>query len=113
MALDVALCYGCIDGQRDSFDENYYLQKYTLCRPKSNWSQINVEKVERLIASGEMKSPGQPAFFILRYFSHQPINSDIAKLGVASPCLPVFHVTIKPRLARVMPTYNRRNLSLT
>lgn len=59
--LDVALCYGWIDGQRDSFDENYYLQKYTPRRPKSNWSQINVEKVERLIASGEMKPAGLKA----------------------------------------------------
>lgn len=60
-ALDVALCYGWIDGQRDSFDENYYLQKYTPRRPKSIWSKINVEKVERLIASGEMKPAGLKA----------------------------------------------------
>ncbi|CAG1011516.1 hypothetical protein ANAEL_04199 [Anaerolineales bacterium] len=57
-ALDVALCYGWIDGQRNGFDENYYLQKYTPRRPKSTWSKINVEKVERLIASGEMKPAG-------------------------------------------------------
>jgi uncharacterized protein YdeI (YjbR/CyaY-like superfamily) len=60
-ALDVALCYGWIDGQRDSFDEKYYLQKYTPRRPKSIWSKINVEKVERLIASGEMKPAGLKA----------------------------------------------------
>ncbi len=60
-ALDVVLCYGWIDGQRASFDEKYYLQKYTPRRPKSNWSQINVEKVERLIASGEMKPAGLKA----------------------------------------------------
>jgi uncharacterized protein YdeI (YjbR/CyaY-like superfamily) len=57
-ALDVALCYGWIDGQRDSFDEKYYLQKYTPRRPKSLWSKINVEKVERLIKSGQMKPAG-------------------------------------------------------
>jgi len=60
-ALDVALCYGWIDGQRNSFDENYYLQKYTPRRPKSIWSKINVEKVNRLIASGEMKPAGLKA----------------------------------------------------
>ncbi len=54
-ALDVALCYGWIDGQRNSFDETYFLQKYTPRRPKSIWSKINVGHVERLIASGEMK----------------------------------------------------------
>jgi uncharacterized protein YdeI (YjbR/CyaY-like superfamily) len=60
-ALDVVLCYGWIDGQRASFDENYYLQKYTPRRPRSIWSKINVEKVERLIANGEMKPAGLKA----------------------------------------------------
>lgn len=60
-ALDVALCYGWIDGQKGSFDEQYFLQKFTPRRPKSIWSKINVEKVERLIASGEMKPSGLKA----------------------------------------------------
>ena len=47
--------------QRLSFDEKYYLQKYTPRRPKSIWSKINVEKVERLIASGQMKPAGLKA----------------------------------------------------
>ncbi len=57
-ALDVALCYGWIDGQKGSFDDQYFLQKFTPRRAKSIWSKINVEKVERLIASGEMKPSG-------------------------------------------------------
>jgi len=60
-ALDAVLCYGWIDGQRASFDENYYLQKYTPRRPRSIWSKINVEKVESLIASGEMRPAGLKA----------------------------------------------------
>ncbi|MCB0119157.1 MAG: YdeI/OmpD-associated family protein [Anaerolineales bacterium] len=60
-ALDVALCYGWIDGQKGSFDEQYFLQKFTPRRAKSIWSKINVEKVERLIASGEMKPSGLKA----------------------------------------------------
>ena len=60
-ALDVALCYGWIDGQKRSFDDKYFLQKFTPRRPKSIWSKINVEKVERLIASGEMKPAGLKA----------------------------------------------------
>jgi uncharacterized protein YdeI (YjbR/CyaY-like superfamily) len=55
-ALDVALCYGWIDGQKGSFDEQYFLQKFTPRRPKSIWSKINVEKAEHFIASGEMKA---------------------------------------------------------
>lgn len=60
-ALDMALCYGWIDGQRGSFDDKYYLQKYTPRRPKSTWSKINVEKVKRLIASGQMQPAGLKA----------------------------------------------------
>jgi len=60
-ALDTALCYGWIDGQRQPFDEKYYLQKYTPRRPKSIWSKINVEKVKRLIASGQMQPAGLKA----------------------------------------------------
>jgi uncharacterized protein YdeI (YjbR/CyaY-like superfamily) len=60
-ALDVALCYGWIDGQKGSFDEQYFLQKFTPRRPKSIWSKINTEKAERLIASGEMKPAGLKA----------------------------------------------------
>lgn len=60
-AVDVALCYGWIDGQSKKFDEKYYLHKFTPRRPKSIWSKINVEKVERLIKSGEMKPAGLKA----------------------------------------------------
>ena len=57
-ALDVALCYGWIDGQRRALDESYFLQKYTPRRPRSSWSKVNTEKVEALIAAGRMRAPG-------------------------------------------------------
>ena len=57
-ALDVALCYGWIDGQKKGFDNQHWLQKFTPRGPKSIWSKINTEKAERLIASGEMKPAG-------------------------------------------------------
>jgi uncharacterized protein YdeI (YjbR/CyaY-like superfamily) len=57
-ALDVALCYGWIDGLKRSFDDQYWLQKFTPRGKKSMWSKINTEKVEKLIASGEMKPAG-------------------------------------------------------
>lgn len=57
-ALDVALCYGWIDGQKKSYDEGSWLQKFTPRRPKSIWSKINREKVQQLIASGRMKPAG-------------------------------------------------------
>lgn len=60
-ALDVALCYGWIDGQKKGFDDRYWLQKFTPRGRKSIWSKINTEKAERLIASGEMKPAGLKA----------------------------------------------------
>lgn len=60
-ALDVALCYGWIDGQKKGFDDKYWLQKFTPRGPKSIWSKINTKKAERLIASGEMKPAGLKA----------------------------------------------------
>ena len=57
-AVDVGLCYGWISGQRKGFDELYYLQKYVPRRPGSRWSQVNVRKVEALIAQGRMRPPG-------------------------------------------------------
>jgi len=56
--LDIALCYGWIDGQRHGFDEQYYLQKFTPRRPRSLWSKRNIEKVEQLIADGRMQPGG-------------------------------------------------------
>ena len=60
-ALDVALSYGWIDGQKRGFDDNYWLQKFTPRGRKSIWSKINTEKAERLIADGEMKPAGLKA----------------------------------------------------
>jgi uncharacterized protein YdeI (YjbR/CyaY-like superfamily) len=57
-ALESALCYGWIDGQKASFDETYWLQKFTPRRPKSGWSKINRQKAEELIASGRMQPAG-------------------------------------------------------
>ena len=58
-ALDVALCWGWIDGIRKRFDDECFLQRYTPRRPRSIWSQINREHVARLTAAGRMKPPGQ------------------------------------------------------
>jgi uncharacterized protein YdeI (YjbR/CyaY-like superfamily) len=60
-ALDVALCYGWIDGQKKGFDDKYWLQKFTPRGPKSIWSKINTEKVEKLVKSGDMQPAGLKA----------------------------------------------------
>jgi uncharacterized protein YdeI (YjbR/CyaY-like superfamily) len=58
-ALDVALCWGWIDGLRKSFDARSFLQRFTPRRPRSLWSQVNREHVARLTAAGRMTPHGQ------------------------------------------------------
>ncbi len=57
-ALESALCYGWIDGQKATFDQQYWLQKFTPRGPRSIWSKINCEKAEALIAAGRMQPEG-------------------------------------------------------
>src|SRR6476469_6756154 len=57
-ALDVARCFGWIDGQRKANDEVSFLQRYCRRSPKSSWSKINVAKVEVLTAAGRMRPAG-------------------------------------------------------
>ncbi|SEK11574.1 MULTISPECIES: YdeI family protein [unclassified Variovorax] len=54
-ALEEALCHGWIDGQRKSDDAQYFLQRFT---PRSMWSQINRDKVRKLIDDGRMQPAG-------------------------------------------------------
>jgi uncharacterized protein YdeI (YjbR/CyaY-like superfamily) len=57
-AVDVGLCFGWISGQRKSLDDVHYLQRYVPRRPRSRWSQVNVDKVEALTAAGRMRPSG-------------------------------------------------------
>lgn len=58
-ALDVALCFGWIDGQTASLDADYYLHTFTPRRPRSLWSKVNIGHVTRLIDEGRMRPEGQ------------------------------------------------------
>lgn len=57
-ALDQALCFGWIDGQKLPFDADSWVQKFTPRRAKSRWSKINVAHVDRLIQEGQMTPAG-------------------------------------------------------
>ena len=57
-ALEEALCYGWIDGQRAPHDDAFFLQRFTPRRPRSKWSQVNRDKVAKLIAQNRMKPAG-------------------------------------------------------
>jgi uncharacterized protein YdeI (YjbR/CyaY-like superfamily) len=57
-AVDVALCFGWIDGRREGLDDTHFLQRFTPRRPRSRWSRINRDKVERMTAEGRMRPAG-------------------------------------------------------
>jgi uncharacterized protein YdeI (YjbR/CyaY-like superfamily) len=56
--LDNALCFGWIDGRREALDDRRFLQRFQPRRPRSRWSRINRDKVERLTAEGRMRAAG-------------------------------------------------------
>ena len=60
-ALDVALCYGWIDGQVGALDDDFHLQVFSPRRARSMWSQNNRDHVARLIAEGRMQPSGRAA----------------------------------------------------
>ena len=57
-AVEVALCFGWIDGVVNRYDEFWYLQRFTPRRSRSIWSQINVGRIEELTAAGRMRPAG-------------------------------------------------------
>jgi uncharacterized protein YdeI (YjbR/CyaY-like superfamily) len=57
-AVEVALCFGWIDGQANRFDDDFWVQRFTPRTPRSRWSKINRDKAEKLIGLGRMRSAG-------------------------------------------------------
>jgi uncharacterized protein YdeI (YjbR/CyaY-like superfamily) len=97
-ALDVALCWGWIDGLRKSLDDRAFLQRYTPRRPKSLWSQVNRDHIARLTAAGRMTPHGQrqvdlatqdgrwaAAYAPMRTASAKTIPDDLRKAIAANP----------------------------
>jgi uncharacterized protein YdeI (YjbR/CyaY-like superfamily) len=60
-AVELALCFGWIDGQTRRLDDRRYLQRFTPRRARSRWSRINRERVEALDAAGRMRPSGLAA----------------------------------------------------
>ena len=111
-ALDVALCWGWIDGIRKAFDEHSFLQRYTPRRPRSIWSQINRDHVARLTAAGRMTPHGQrqvdaakadgrwdAAYAPMRNASIATIPADLRAA-----------IDADPRARKTFGTLNRQNL---
>jgi uncharacterized protein YdeI (YjbR/CyaY-like superfamily) len=111
-ALDVALCWGWIDGIRKSLDEQSFLQRYTPRRARSLWSQINRDHVARLTAAGRMTPHGQrqvdaakadgrwaAAYAPIRSASVATIPADLRAA-----------IDANPRARRTFATLGRQNL---
>ncbi|MDT5364860.1 MAG: hypothetical protein QOC69_6622 [Mycobacterium sp.] len=58
-AVEIALCFGWIDSLARGHDEVSRIQRFSPRKPKSAWSKSNVERVQRLLASGRMREAGQ------------------------------------------------------
>ncbi len=65
-AVDEALCFGWIDSTKRTWNEEFFIQYYCRRKPKSTWSKINKEKVERLIAEGLMTAEGLKCIEVAR-----------------------------------------------
>ena len=97
-ALDVALCWGWIDGIRKAFDERSFLQRFSPRKAKSIWSQINRDNIARLTAAGRMTPHGQrhvdaaradgrwdAAYAPMRQATHATIPDDLRAAIEANP----------------------------
>ena len=111
-ALDVALCWGWIDGIRKALDDRSFLQRFTPRRPKSIWSQVNREHVARLTDAGRMTPHGQrhidaaksdgrwdAAYAPMRTASHDTIPDDLRSA-----------IESNPRARKTFQTLGRTNL---
>jgi uncharacterized protein YdeI (YjbR/CyaY-like superfamily) len=111
-ALDVALCWGWIDGIRKGLDDKSFLQRYTPRRARSIWSQINREHVARLTAAGRMMAPGQRQVDAARAdgrwdAAYAPIR---ATTEASIPDELRAAIDANPRARRTFQTLGRQNL---
>ncbi|MEA2386306.1 MAG: hypothetical protein QOJ22_480 [Thermoleophilaceae bacterium] len=107
-ALEVALCFGWIDGQRKAFDNDWFLQRFTPRRKGSKWSRINRDKVEALIAAGRIRPAG------LREYEQATADGRLAaayepasKITVPDDLARAFEES--PEAARFFETLDSRN----
>ncbi len=81
-SVDVALCFGWIDGIRRKVDEDRYTIRFTPRRPNSVWSQVNLEKVKALKKSGRMRLAGLEVYEARNRESSQRYSFEKAGVGL-------------------------------
>jgi len=104
-ALDVALCYGWIDGQKRPYDERTWLQRFTPRGPRSVWSKINTGKIQVLIDAGRMQPAGLAAIEAAKAngrwesayqpWSNPDVPPDLAAALAAKPNAKAFFETLR------------------
>ena len=107
-AIEVALCFGWIDGQKASGDEEHWLQRFTPRSARSRWSQINREGAEQLIASGRMRPAGLAAIQLAQADG----RSEAAYRGQRSATVPddlQRELDLDPRAAAAFAELDARN----
>lgn len=108
-ALDVALCYGWIDGHKKAYDEEFWLQKFGPRKAKSIWSKKNIEHTERLIKDGKMKAAGFKAIEAAKANgTWQSAYDGQSNMTIPEDFLKALNKNIKAR--RFYNTLNRTNL---
>ncbi|WP_369037647.1 MULTISPECIES: YdeI/OmpD-associated family protein [Streptomyces] len=107
-ALDVALCYGWIDGQKAGLDDRWWLQRFTPRRPRSKWSKINRGKVAVLIEQGRMRPAGQAEIDRAKADGRWEAAYDSAKTATVPDDLAAA-LTADPAAAAFFETLDRQN----
>jgi uncharacterized protein YdeI (YjbR/CyaY-like superfamily) len=111
-ALDVALCWGWIDGLKKSFDEVSFLQRFTPRTPRSIWSQVNQNHVHRLTAAGRMTDHGHRQVELAKSdgrwaAAYAPIRSASV---VSLPDDLMAAIRASPRATSTLATLSRANI---
>ncbi|MER8031608.1 YdeI/OmpD-associated family protein [Streptomyces bauhiniae] len=107
-ALDVALCYGWIDGQKAKLDDQWWLQRFTPRKPRSRWSKVNRDKVTALIAQGRMRPPGQAEVDRAKADGRWEAAYDSAKTATVPDDL-LAALTADPAAAKSFENLDRQN----
>lgn len=107
-AVEVALCYGWIDGQKKARDAMYWLQRFTPRRPQSLWSKVNRARAEALIAAGRMQSSGQAEVDLARADGRWDAAYDSARTAVVPADLQAA-LNAEPKAAAFFSRLNAAN----
>ena len=85
-SVDVALCFGWIDGIRKKIDERTYKVRFTPRRPKSSWSERNIERMQALIKAGLVEETARMAFESAKNLRRAPAPHELADMALPEEC---------------------------